>query len=208
MFEVTIQFDEKQFKKKEFNTSNEWADKDKDFFVSHHNSGNARRKEHSHLAIILDKKDSQLRTVFLEGRWEEDADEDGEKLSEISLEDSIINISPFFKQDEFKATLQAIFKFNKAFEPVIKIRYPLLAKSKLLQNAEISGHEITFSNDSMSGKFLILANKEGDISILFNATAKISLSTFNPHIEIKRAVNNVQPLLKRKGKKDNEKNNS
>lgn len=206
MFELSIQFDEKHFKKKEFKAFRECKDKSHKVFVSHHNSKNTKKEEHSHLAIILDKKNSQLRAMFLEDRLEED--EDVSKLSSVPLEDSVREVSPFFNKDKFEATLQAVFRFTKDYEPIIKIRYPLLVESKLLQNAEISGHEIKFSNDLMNGNFLITANEEGGLTALFSAKTSIVLSEFNPYSEIERTVSNVQSLLRRKGKNDNAKNNN
>jgi hypothetical protein len=206
MFEIVIPFDEKQFNKNEFKVSRKCKDKSHKFFVSHHNSQSIRKKEHAHLAIILDKKESQLRAIFLEDRIEEGDDET--PLSNVSLEDCVKEVSPFFKKDEFEAGLQAVFRFDKDFEPIIKIRYPLLVESKLLQNATISGHEIEFSNNSMTGKFLITVNEKGDITTLFNAKTKVVLTEFNPYDVIKQCVGNIKSLLRMKGKKDNEKNNN
>jgi len=199
MFELAIQFDEKHFKKKEFKAERECKDKSHNFFVTHHNSQSSRKNEHAHMALSFDKKASYLRIIILPDRLEEDLD-GGSESSKIPLEEGVKEVSRFFEKDGFEASLQAVFRFNKHFEPIIKIRYPLLVDSKLLQNAEITGHEIKFSNDSMDGKFLMTANEEGGITTLFSAKTNVMLSEFNPYDEIKLAVSNVQSLLKRKGK--------
>lgn len=194
LFEMTIQFDEKNFKRDEFKLEAECDVESHNAFAFHYNSKSQSKKEHAHVDIYLSGEDSELKVRFHASRIEKGL----ESEDNIYSENCVKNISKFFNEDTFEARTTTVFDFDKkAYNSLIKLNYPLLLESKLLDNTTVSGHTISFPPESNISR-IYLSNDEDTIAILVSARLKVVLSSFNHYPNITELEKYAQELLEKK----------
>jgi len=196
MFQLSIQFDEKKFKRDIFTDENTVKDESTNkgenlnAFVTHV----ATKKEHAHIEFSLRKKDSQLLMMFHQGGIEE-----GLKIGteEESLENCAKVVSRYLPNTEFQADITSVYRFNKEFESVVQLQFPLLVKNELLREAVVSGHEIEFPEESAVDRIFISA-KENSIIIVLSAKFSLKLKTFKLYSEMDKFSHYAQALVKKR----------
>lgn len=181
MFQFTMKFDAKQFKAEEFRKLAKCKDDDHQFFVLHFNSKYKTKKEHAHLEIAIDGKDSYLEMSFHPSKL---SDEDGDlELNEMPIEDVFSELAHLFTESEFDARVISQFNYNENYESLLQINYPVLVKDKRLNKALVSGHEISLSDVKV--KSALISSSGNGLNVILGGKITIVPTTFNYHNEIK-----------------------
>lgn len=174
MAEVTIEFDEKIFKKKAFIADvGPNTDQDKEFAYSY----GARDKkigEHAHIFIGFGGKRSFLKLTYHPGN-NPVAD-----VREPYLEQLCDWLAGFFKKKPLEARITFAFDYDSAYESVIPLSYPLLVNARMLGGAYVVGHEIDFPSESFIDKAMISQRKTSIVVILYAYTL-IDFAQFDIH---------------------------
>lgn len=198
-FILAIQFDEKNFRKKEFlQDIGKKTLKREELIGFSYGSKNKRKKEHSHILLSLNKKESSLKLVYHLGKSED------EDVREPYMEESPQWIASFLNQEEFDAEVSTAFRYSNEFESQLKLQYPLyplLLENKLYENALLSGHQIEFSDDSLVERIFLSAIKD-TIAVVVNGSISIKLPELNTYKEIKRFSEYARSLVKKKEEKN------
>lgn len=196
MFQISIQFDETEFHVDSYKKAINCKDKEHNFFVSHHVAKN--KKAHSHLEIGFDGDESELKAVFHSGEFEGD----DEAVSAVPLEDALPWMATFFEKAEQEVAITAIFRFDNTFTPILQLRYPLLVEGLTLKNPLISGHEIEFSDDTMTGRFIMSESHSGRITAVFSGVQSIQVDQYAVAKEIQAVGDRVKQMMKKRRKDD------
>lgn len=195
MFDMTFQFDEKQFKRKEFVLDVKTKNKKEDDFFYFYGSKNKSRKEHAHLHLVLKKQESYLKLVYHTGETQ------SPDVREPYLEDVTKWIANFFTENELSAFITVVYKFNQQYKPTIALRYPLPVDNDLFKSALISGYEIDFPKESILHKAIISTSPKSTLVIL-NTKVQINLSEFDFY-KTMGAFSQFPSALVQKREKDN-----
>ncbi len=191
-FQMTIEFDEAQFKKKEFVLDVKPKTNKQNAFIYYYGSKLKSRKEHAHLFIGLDGKDSILRLNYHQSPAEV------EDTRKPYLEDMANWISGFFEEKTLKAGVVAVFEYTKQYESLVQIGYPLLIGSSLYKDAKIIGHDIDLPDNSLVDRASIMADDKLLRIFLFGLN-DIDLYGFNLHLEIEKFSKFANALVKKEG---------
>lgn len=186
-FQITIFFDEKIFKKAKFKKDSGCDNEDHNAFVSHY----VNSTDHAHLEIILDGEDSKIEISLHPGGLEQELQSD-----EKPFETCLMDVSQYFKRKKQFAGIRTAYKYDPPYESVLKLNYPVLISDELFAGANIIGHTIEFSEDSMFDRAFI-SMKEKSVLIIVTAFMEINTSTFDPYNEIARLEKPVHALVKR-----------
>lgn len=192
MYQLTIEFDEKNFRKKEFILDVKPKVKKQDAFVFHYGSKNKTRKEHAHLFLGLDGEDSVLRLSYHQGKTEI------EDVREPYLEDVVKWFSGFLEEKSIKAFVVGIFEYDKQYKSLIQIDYPLLIGNELYNDTKIVGHDIEFPDNALISRGSITSNESG-LRIFLFAKNVIDLSKFDFYLEIEKLSEFANALVKKQG---------
>ena len=191
MFQVTVEFDEKQIKKKDL-FADIGADKADKFFVYHYGTKNADIEEHAHLILDLDGKDSTARLTYHKGNAEI------EDVREPHLEDFAKWLGAFFKKKNLPAKVTAIYVFPKTdFSVAIPLGFPVMVKDKLLKGVTVSGYELNFPEKSEI-KHMIISEKSEIFLAVLNASVVTNLAEFEIYTEIEKYSKYGEPFLDKK----------
>lgn len=193
MYQIVIIFDEEQFRKKEFFLDVKPKTRKQNVFLYDYGSKIKSRKEHAHLFLGLDGKESSLRLTYHQ------SSEEVEDTREPYLENVAGWIGGFLEVKEVKARVVAAFEYTKRYKPLIQLNYPLLVGSDLYKDAKIVGHDIDFP-DSSSIDRANIAVDEKTCRILLFGRSELDLSKFNVHLEIEKTSKFANALVKIEGK--------
>jgi hypothetical protein len=195
--QMTIGFDEKEFKRKEFLLETKLKPKDLKGITTTIGSKNNKKKEHAHLFLSLNGEKSLLRLEFIPDVF------GAKEIEEPYLEDITKWLAGFFK-DKVVADIMVVFKYNRQYESEIQLHYPLLLKSPLFEGVKITGHELAFPPDSYLHRGTISSNGKELIVLLF-AKFKLDLSDFEYH-QVIEAFSKYSNSLVKKKEGENEEN--
>lgn len=200
MFDLTIQFDEKDFKKKEF--KKEVGCKKKDHNIFSASFRNKKGTEHAHAEIRFNKDKSRFQLVAHQGEVEGEIEPD-----DVLLEDAIKIYNEFFTNKTAQATLTALFQYDEQFEPLLKLRYPLLLESELLGNAVVTGHIIEFPDNSKVDR-IVITKTEGHLIVFITVSFSIDMSKYKLYSGITEAKKYILELVRQKEVKNEKTNGS
>ena len=159
-FSLTVRFNERDFNKKHFLDDTKPEDRDVKFSVYNYGSKTNAGKDHSHLELFLDKKDSFLRIVFHQGK------SPSEDVREPFMEDCTKWIAGFFKKKTLSVDYTGVFRYGKDYESIVPLQYPLLSSNKSLKDAMVSGYQIEFPKESLIDAAFVSAKKLSKLVIL------------------------------------------
>jgi hypothetical protein len=192
MYQMSIEFNEAQFKKKEFILDINPKNKKQTAFVFHYGSKNKSRKEHAHFFLGFDGEDSILRMSYHPGAA------DKEDVRAPYLEDASKWLAEFFEEKNLKVTIVVVFEYGKQYKSLIQINYPLFIGNDLYNDTKIIGHDIDFPDESIIDRASITSNKD-ILRIFLFSRADMDLSKFNFHSEIEKLSKYATALVKRQG---------
>jgi hypothetical protein len=188
MFQITVEFDEKQFNTKAF-MSDVKADKDERFFVYHFGAKNKRIKDHAHLVVDLDGKESSVKLTFHKGKG---------KITDACapyVEDFAQWLGSFFKKKSVTADITAMYVYpTDSFTSTIAFGFPILINDKMLQDVTVSGYELNFPEKTGIRK-MIVSEKEAHVFTFISASVTTDLTTFEIYDEIRRFESYTQPFV-------------
>ena len=188
MFQVTIEFDEKQFKAKEFILDVK-ADENEKFFIYNFGTKNTEIKEHAHLIPDLDGEDSSAKFTYHKGENKEG------DAREPYLEDFAQWLGSFFENKDLTADVMAIYFFSKKkFKPALELGYPVPITDEALQNVMVSGYELKFPEESEIKRMIVSEKTEFILSVL-NASIASDLTKFEIYSEIEKFARYSQPFV-------------
>ena len=191
MFQITIEFNEEQFKVKEF-ISDIKEDEDDKFFVYHFGTKNNEIKEHAHLVLDLDGKDSSAKFTYHTGDNKEEKDS-----REPYFEDFAQWLGGFFENKEVTADITAIYLFSKKdFKPVLELNHPIPITNEVLQDVTVSGYELKFPKESEIKRMIVSEKTEFILSVL-NASTTTDLTKFDIYSEIEKFGKYSQPFVEK-----------
>lgn len=139
------------------------------------------RKEHAHLFLNFEEEEPRLRLEYSTGKSETD------DTRQPYFEDAAPWIGSFFKGDEpLVADLMAVYEYDKSYESLVQLDYPLLISSDYYEGAKITGHDIIFPTSSMIDRATIAAIAGGGIRIFLYTHAVIRLERLDIYRTIEK----------------------
>ena len=159
-FSIVVKFNERNFKKKDFLEDTKPKDKDIKGVVCHYGSKTNGGKDHAHLELFLDGKNSLLRITYHQGETPE------KDVREPYLEDCTKWISGFFKNKNLLADYTIAFRYDKDYEPIVPLEFPLLATDKRLKGVSVYGYQLEFPKESLIDTAFISAKKGNKLVVL------------------------------------------
>lgn len=196
LFEIKIEFDEKQFQKKNFILDVKPDNEEDVFFHYHFGSKNKRVTDLAILDLIFDGKTSSLRLVFTPAK---DASKDNQ---EPYLEDVTQWLAGFFNTKDFQASISAIYDYKNDFEPIVNLDFPLLIKNELYSGVNVAGLVLNFPKESeVKNIYLISVNQEEALAML-SAKPKIDLLNFDFYETVKKYSTFTSGFFEKKVKKN------
>ena len=192
MFQVIIEFEEKNFKKKDF-FADVKADKGEKFFVYHYGTKNFNNEEHAHLVLDLDGEDSTARLTYHKGKSEI------EDKREPHLEDFARWLGGFFKKKNLPAKVTSVYVFPKTiFNVNVPLGFPVMVKDNLLRDVTVSGYELGFPEKSEIKNMIVSEKSEVFLTVL-NASIVTALTEFEVYTEIEKFSKYAEPFISKEG---------
>lgn len=200
-FELTVEFDEKDFNKEEF-LRMIYADSEQEpdldvfktgYFIAHCNSKGKRKRDHAHVEFKVREENSEIEMDVHPGKIEE-----GLEVAEIPIEDYFADMSQFFINQPSVVSILASFKFGDEYEPLIRLGYPLLIGSSILKEGTVTGHAIEFSPESPIDR-LFITESSGTVSALLSSTVEIKMSEIEPYRIMEQFSDYAHGLFLKKG---------
>lgn len=191
IFQITIEFNEKIFKSKEFLAEFELKRKKHFAFVTTFGSKYKSKNEHAHIYLDLDGEGSELRIGFHSGKVETEKDNDR------FIEDMSEWLGGFFRAEDLDCEITSFFLYGKKFESQLPLNYPLLIKNEYLKGTNIVGYDINFPEESLLSRANVVNVKKGLLVLMIGET-KINLPTFDYLSEIANFSKYANALVKEK----------
>lgn len=173
MIELTVRFDEKDFKKKEF-TSDVGQPRGRKEFSYSYSPRIKSRNEHAHLFLGLDGQQSLLGLTYHPGK------NPFPDIREPYLDDVAKWIGGYFKVEKLAVRFTLAFEFNKTYQSIVPLDYPLLVNNRWLKETTVVGHEINFSKEAFIQK-AIISKKTQVITVLLYAGMMMEFADFDLH---------------------------
>jgi hypothetical protein len=189
-FQMMIEFDVKNFKRKEFGDEAGIKLRKKATFTANIGSRNKKFKEHAHITLGFNDEKGILKLEFIPQGLE------GEDTQEPYLDNIGKWFAKFFK-DEVIADMWVVFKYNRTYESLVPLEYPVLSKHELLKGAEIAGYEITFPPESHIHRASI-SSREKALLLFLDAKFKLNLDEFEFHQAIQGFSPFAESLVRKK----------
>lgn len=189
---LSVEFDEKHFNKTAFRLDLGQEKARWNTFSSMFGSKDNIDKQHAHLNLRFNKKESSLKVVYHSG---------DRKINDSRppyMEDCLNWIGGFFRKDNLLADITAIFEFDETFESIVPLTYPLHSRSPILAGALVSGVTIDFPPEAKIDRASI--QMFNDKTVLFvNTENRISLKNFDLYKVIKNINDYSKNLVKKVG---------
>lgn len=196
MFQATIEFDEKQFNKKDF-LEDVKADKKEKFFVYNYGTKNKDNEEHAHLVLDLDGKDSSARLTYHTGQ---NANEDDR---EPYLENFAQWLGRFFKKKKLTVEISIICVFSKDdFDVTIPLGFPVMVKDNLMKGVKVSGYELDFP-DKSEIKRMIVSEKSNVFLSVLNASISTNFTEFEIYSQMEKFSEYAEPFINKRVRNEN-----
>lgn len=194
-FSIVIKFNERNFKKKEFLEDTKPKDKDMKGIVYHYGSKTNGGKDHSHLELFLDGKDSLLRITYHQGKTP------SEDIREPYLEDCTKWISSFFKKKTLALDYTIAFRYDKTYESIVPLEFPLLTTDKRLKGVSVYGYQLEFPKESLIDTAFISAKKGTKLVVLSAEIKKWDLLERDFYSNLEEFSHFAKALVSKKGGK-------
>ena len=193
MFQISIEFDVKDFKKKEFVADVKPKSRQNDFLY-HFGSKNKKRSEHAHFYIHFDGKDSFFRLSYHQGKA------NIEDVRPPYFEDVANWLGQFFKEKILIANFTIVFEYSKEYESLIPLNYPVVGvKSDLFKGTTVVGYDIKFPVDSPFDQISISKSDSGILRVFLFTKVRIDLSEFEIHKSIETVSKYTKALIVKRG---------
>lgn len=175
-FRIQFEFDEKVFNTKKFRKI---ANIDPEYSVNvavMANSEDPNRDEHLHVVLDLDGADSSLTLSYHQGALDF---EELEVARVISSEQRIRELASVFKVKRLSGSTVSKFAFSEEFEPLIFLGYPISGLESPLEDALVTGQQLTFGKGA-SKKKVFISSDRGCVSVVVNGTRNVVLESLRP----------------------------
>lgn len=117
------------------------------------------------------------------------------------MEDCAQWLGKFLKTDEVTVQIRMIFNFDKRYEPIFALPFPLFTESKILLGSVVVGVSMELPLSTRLEKAAIQKAEDHTV-ILATTTDKVKLRTFNLKSELEKRSTSVQKLLRKAGAND------
>jgi hypothetical protein len=194
-FSIIVKFNERDFKKKDFLEDTKPKDKDIKINVYHYGSKTNGGKDHAHLELFLDGKNSLLRITYHQGETPE------EDVREPYLEDCTKWISGFFKKQTLAIDYTGVFRYDKTYDSIVPLEFPLLSTEKKLKGVSVYGYQLEFPKDSLIDNAYISAQKGNKLIVLTTVMKKWHLLGQDFYSNLEEFSNFAKALVIKKGAK-------
>lgn len=192
LFRLEIEFNEKDFKKKEFLEDIGAVGTRSKGYALLFGSKTSKNEQHAHLSIFFDKKESSLR-LFYHQLKEEINDQ-----REPYMENCAQWISSFFKKFVFNCEVRSIFEYQtNKHEPVVSLLAPVNLSSEMLKGALISGFAVTFPEKAEIDRATVEI-VDDNIGVVLFAAKEINLTELDFYNEIEQLSRYAQRLIRKK----------
>ncbi len=197
-FTLTIRFNESTFKKKDF--LDDIKPKDKDikhtfFFYGSKIQEDKEDKDHSHLELYLNKKNSFLRIIYHQG------ESPSEDVREPYMEDCSKWIAQFFKRKNLATDYTVVFRYDENYEAIVPLQYPLLTSNKNLKAVTVSGYQIEFPKEALIDTAFISSKKEEKLIMLSTEIKNFELLERNFYSNLEEFSRFAEAFVNEKGEK-------
>lgn len=194
-FSLIVRFNERNFKKKDFLEDTKPKDKDTSSNLYHYGSKTNGGKDHAHLVLSLNGKDSLLHITYHQGETPE------EDVREPYLEDCTKWISGFFKKTTLPIDYTVAFRYDKTYESIVPLEFPLLATDKRLKGVSVYGYQLEFPKESLIDTAFISAKRGNKLVVLSAELKKWDLLERDFYSNLEEFSHFAKALVNKRGQK-------